>query len=112
MASKVAPRLGRTSYLSSRSESIPPTSRKTHFTDMAKLDWEKAKRREKNRNRPKGKTRKAKQLEHDRQQALAMFVFQHDIGCFNCKAIEARWAKTGFSKRGPWAICKECIQKR
>jgi len=47
-----------------------------------------------------------------RQDALAAFVDQHDLSCFKCGATEAEWAKTGISKRGPWAICVTCVAGR
>ena len=80
---------------------------------MAKrLDWEKAKRQE--RRRAKGKTRKSKRSDHDRQQAMHLFVFRHQLACFKCgesiKIVE--WAKTGFSKRGPWAVCSSCVTEK
>ncbi len=81
-----------------------------------KLDWEKATRQEKakKRNRLTGDQRSArrKKVKADRQQALAVFVRKHDIGCFKCGQREAEWAKTGFSKRGPWAVCVVCVTKR
>ena len=43
-----------------------------------------------------------------RQFALAAFVQQHGLRCFKCGASEAEWAKTGISKKGPWAICVPC----
>ena len=76
------------------------------------LDWEKANRDEKQkRNRPTGSQRK-KKLRHDRQVALLAFVEKHDLKCFKCGSELAEWAKTGFSKRGPWAICVSCVNKR
>lgn len=80
---------------------------------MAKrLDWEKAKRNEKKRNRPNGSERRRKKMQAARQQALDKFVQEHMLTCFKCHAIHAEWAKTGFSKRGPWAICANCVNKR
>jgi hypothetical protein len=42
---------------------------------------------------------------------MEAFVLKHDIGCFKCKKKKARWAKTGISKRGPWAICGNCVSR-
>jgi hypothetical protein len=77
---------------------------------MAKLDWEKAKRQEAvgGRKRPKG-NRQARQAEHVRQMALVEFVTKHDLSCFKCGDQLNKWAKTGVSRRGPWAICVDCV---
>jgi len=79
-----------------------------------RLDWEKANRRDKKRKRPKGKSRRAKQEDHVRQQAMFQFVFKHQLACFKCgeQSSVSRWARTGFSKRGPWAMCDVCVKKR
>ena len=75
---------------------------------MAKFDWQKAKERDAARdasvraNLRKGDSEK-------RQAALAAFVENHELSCFKCGAGKARWAKTGVSKRGPWAICAYCV---
>lgn len=74
---------------------------------MTKIDHEKMNRTEKvrTRNRPSRYQRKG-----EVQMALAKFVAAHDLSCFKCGAVKAEWAKTGISKRGPWAICRHCVQ--
>jgi len=78
---------------------------------MTRLDWEKVRRESKvgGRRRPRGVP--AKRV--DKQIEMAMFVKQHELACFKCKRNDIfEWAKTGFSKRGPWAICGQCVKKR
>jgi hypothetical protein len=77
---------------------------------LSRLDWDKARERD--------RVREAKQTAAPdqggarrsaaRQAALAEFVAKHEIACFKCGAEKAEWAKTGISRRGPWAICVEC----
>ena len=71
---------------------------------MTKLDWDKAK--------PKpapgpGDNRKAAML---RQTAMAEYVAKHELACFKCGTREGEWAKTGRNRRGPWAICADCVR--
>lgn len=50
-------------------------------------------------------------VDHSAFQAkLAAFVTEHNIGCFDCGTTKAEWAKTGLSKRGPWAVCLSCVR--
>ena len=72
---------------------------------MTRLDWEKA--APKRRRRPTGSQRK-RQSADVRRQALESFAMKHDLRCFRCRA-DHNWAKTGISKRGPWAICVQCV---
>jgi coenzyme F420-reducing hydrogenase gamma subunit len=81
-----------------------------------RLNWEKAKRRDRQRVtklRASAKKAKAKQRRGDdfRQQAIQAFVAKHSIECFGCGTQEARWAKNGISKRGPWVICVPCVAR-
>lgn len=72
---------------------------------MARLDFEKAKRRAAVPREP----RDTAQGRGARQAALAAFVAEHGLSCFKCGAESAEWAKTGISERGPWAICVPCV---
>jgi hypothetical protein len=79
---------------------------------MSRLDWEKARDRDRGRatkQAPPGAG--AAKRRAARQDALAAFVEKHEIGCFKCGAAKAEWAKTGISKRGPWAICARCVSE-
>jgi hypothetical protein len=69
------------------------------------MDWEKANRRE--RAQPAKPDTRKQQMQ--RQTALADFVAKHDVSCFKCGRSDGPWAKTGVSRRGPWAICVECV---
>ena len=71
------------------------------------MDWEKAKRRELT-PQPQRDTRKQQM---QRQTAMAEFVAKHELACFKCKSADGPWAKTGVSRRGPWAICVECVRE-
>jgi hypothetical protein len=48
----------------------------------------------------------------DQVTAMADFVEKHQLRCFNCGENEFHPAKTGTSKRGPWAICITCVRKQ
>jgi hypothetical protein len=76
---------------------------------LARLEWEKANRRE--RRRRQSGDQRAQKKGTVRQQVIADFVESHGIGCFKCGAPKAEWAKSGISKRGPWAICVPCVWK-
>jgi hypothetical protein len=83
---------------------------------MPPLQWEKARRRDRQRIeklRVSAKKAKARQRQSDslRQRAIQDFVEKHAIECFGCGAVEARWAKNGISKRGPWVICVPCVAR-
>jgi hypothetical protein len=46
-----------------------------------------------------------------RQAALEGFVQKHSLNCFKCHRKSGPWARTGFGKRGPWAICRDCVRR-
>jgi hypothetical protein len=75
-----------------------------------RLDWEKARRQEleqpRRRNRHASKVRAKARAQGARHE----FVQKHGVGCFKCGTQAAEWAKTGISKRGPWAICVPCVK--
>lgn len=80
---------------------------------MTRLDWEKANRKE--RVRPGKSKRAAKRgdraaQERIRQGVMMAFVAHHQLHCFKCGAGHGPWGKTGLSKRGPWAICGNCVR--
>lgn len=77
---------------------------------MTKLDWENAKRRDKTRDAAAGKRRRRKS-QHVRKGAMYEFAKKHGLNCFRCGAEQVEWAKTGISKRGPWAICVACVSR-
>jgi ribonuclease HI len=75
---------------------------------VAKLDWQRARQRDAARDA--SSEPKARQGGNGkRQAALAAFVEQHGLRCFKCGGEKVKWAKTGLSKRGPWAICTDCV---
>jgi hypothetical protein len=74
---------------------------------LARLDWEKANRRERRRKTGDQRTPKKNAT---KQKAIATFVATHEIGCFVCGDTHAEWAKSGINARGPWAICLPCVQ--
>jgi hypothetical protein len=81
-----------------------------------RLNWDKAKRRDRQRVeklRASSKKARARQRQGDslRQATIQAFVEKHSIECFNCGAVEARWAKNGISKRGAWVICVPCVAR-
>jgi len=43
-----------------------------------------------------------------RQTAMADFVARHELACFKVRVARSRVAKTGVSRRGPWALCVGC----
>jgi hypothetical protein len=74
---------------------------------VTKLDWSKAKAK------PAPKSfdyRSAGIGRSPRQKALDAYVARHGLACFKCGTRKAEWAKTGRSKRGPWAICAKCVR--
>jgi hypothetical protein len=71
---------------------------------VTKLDWEKAK------PKPAPKPRDDRRAMMLRQTAMAKYVAEHDLACFKCGAREAEWAKTGRSRRGPWAVVVNCVR--
>jgi hypothetical protein len=81
---------------------------------LSRLNWDKARERDRAREAKQtvvpdqGSTRRSAA----KQVALAAFVAEHEIACFKCRAEKAEWAKTGISKRGPWAICAECASQQ
>jgi hypothetical protein len=46
----------------------------------------------------------------DRAAVLADFAAKHELACFACGSRSNEWAKTGWNKRGPWAICVPCVK--
>jgi hypothetical protein len=69
-----------------------------------RLNWEKAKRRDRQRLsklRASAKRAKARQRQVDslRQAAIQAFVDKHSIECFVRGTREARWAKNDINKR-------------
>lgn len=46
----------------------------------------------------------------ERVDAMARFVRERQLRCFACGENEFHPAKTGISKRGPWAICITCVR--
>jgi hypothetical protein len=83
---------------------------------MARFQWEKARRRDRQRTarlRETSKKAKARQRQADslRQLAIQAFVDKHSIECFSCGTTTARWAKNGINKRGPWVICVACVAR-
>ncbi len=78
---------------------------------MARLDWEKARQREKHRAGPPGNKR-SKKRQQIREDALVDFAASHHLRCFACNTDSTQWAKSGISKRGPWIICVPCVNKR
>lgn len=75
-----------------------------------RLDWDKAKQPA--RRRPSGTKRTSLKQREQRMWAMVEFVQRHNISCFKCGSVSAEWAKTGTSRRGPWAICVFCVSKR
>jgi hypothetical protein len=74
---------------------------------MTKMNWSKAKPRP----RPEPSDyRSARIGRTPRQKALDAYVARHDLSCFKCGTKKAEWAKTGRNKRGPWAICLNCLR--
>lgn len=71
---------------------------------MAKLDWSKAK------PTPAPAPRDNRRSAMPRQTAMAEFVGRHELACFKCGTCEGEWAKTGITRRGPWAICANCVR--
>jgi hypothetical protein len=83
---------------------------------MARLRWEKARRRDRQRTarlRQTSKKARARQRQGDslRQLAIQAFVDKHSIECFGCGTVAARWAKSGINKRGAWMICVPCVAR-
>lgn len=83
---------------------------------MTGLNWSKAKR---DSNRARAYAQRQGDQPHesnkrrsDRQLAMIGFVDKHDLVCFVCHHDDNEWARTGISKRGPWAICVPCIEAR
>jgi ribonuclease HI len=75
---------------------------------VAKRDWQKARERDAARRAFAG-AKPRQGGSGKRQDALAAFVEKHGLRCFNCGAEKGEWAKTGVSRRGPWAICTTCV---
>ncbi len=71
---------------------------------MTKLDWETASRRQRASNPEWDKPRPSR-----RKQAMVRFVAEHSLDCFKCHKYASNPAKVGRNKRGPWAICKGCV---
>lgn len=83
---------------------------------MTRLNWEKARRRDRQRTsklRASSKKAKARQRQNDslRQLAIQAFVDRHSIECFACGTVAARWATNGINKRGAWVICVPCVAR-
>lgn len=72
---------------------------------MSRMDWQKASAKE----RVVSSTDFYATRGSTRQTVIADFVREHGIGCFKCGQTSAEWAKSGTSKRGPWAICTTCV---
>ncbi len=70
------------------------------------MNWSKAKTRP--RNRAAQRTGGNPKI---RQAAMTKYALDLGLACFVCKDTQpTEWAKTGISKRGPWAICLDCVQ--
>lgn len=80
---------------------------------MSRLNWDKARERDRVRKtkQPAASGQAGVRGRAARQAALAEFVAKHEIACFKCGAEKAEWAKTGISRRGPWAICVQCASQ-
>jgi hypothetical protein len=72
----------------------------------------------KKRRRLTGKARRWREYElasipHERARAYEHFVWKHKLACFACgNTRPAVWAKTGWNRRGPWAVCLACVKRR
>ena len=81
------------------------------------MNWDKAKRRdrqriEKLRQQTDRATGRKRQQDEVRQLALQRFAERNNISCFSCHSRDGkRWAKSGFSKRGPWIVCVPCVAR-
>jgi hypothetical protein len=79
------------------------------------LDWEGAKKRDALAKYPSAaKAEKGKKRAHRRQQAMQKFAAVRALACFVCggSGPTVEWAKTGVSKRGPWALCADCARHK
>jgi len=99
-------------------KAVPPPGRLPSgalgSSPMAKVDWQRARdrdlaRKAANASPPDPPTARRRAGQQD---ALAAFVERHQLLCFKCGVEKAEWAKTGVSKRGPWAICTSCVAER
>ena len=45
-----------------------------------------------------------------RQSAIVEYVAKHELACSKGGTREGEWAKTGRTRRGPWAICVDCVR--
>ena len=81
-----------------------------------RLNWERAAARDRQRlsglreSSKKAKER-AKRADDLAQQTRREFVEKHGVECFGPGPHSHRIAKTGWSKRGPWAICASCVAR-
>jgi len=81
------------------------------------FDWERANKRDRQRIETlRTESRKIRERRRttlaSRQESISDFVHRHQLKCFVCGAEQAQWAKSGISKRGPWAICAACVAER
>ena len=90
--------------LATREPGLELSGRARRVARVTKLDWSKAK--PKSAPEPRDKRRESAL----RQTAIAAFVSKHELACFKCGSREGEWAKTGRSRRGPWAICAKCVR--
>lgn len=69
--------------------------------------------KEKNEKAAKWRKNMRQAGSENRQIQLREFVEKHGLSCFKCGDSHdlTRWAKTGVSGRGPWAICAACVTK-
>lgn len=77
--------------------------------------WERAAKRDKLKRYPKTEARDElrKRRAHKRQQTIQTFVRKHTLTCFVCgEGGPIEWAKSGVSKRGPWALCARCAANK
>ena len=89
-----------------------PTRRDIDANVARRLDYEKARRD----RLPTGGGYKPKVARSaGRQLKLWEYVRKHELRCFSCNRDRLdvqEWAKTGRNKKGPWAICLDCVKKR
>lgn len=84
---------------------------------MTRMEWEKAAARDRQEraNQPLYKAKRDARRDKTneaRRLAMAVFVDKHQLACFACGGTAPReWAKTGVSRRGPWALCAACRKK-
>lgn|SRR5215472_2682605 len=72
---------------------------------MTKMNWDKAKRSQMPIEPYKGRS-----VQTQKQRKMAAFVRKHALTCFRCgTSTPLAWAKTGTNRRGPWAICADCV---